>query len=81
MEAQVMDKRMTIADIESRFPDEWVLVQDPETNERLEILSGQVVCHSSNREDIDRAMLARKPPRRFAIVFTRSVPDDKVYVL
>ena len=76
-----MDESMTMAEIESQFPDEWILVQDPQTNEQLEVLSGRVVCHSPNREDIDRAMLEWKPPRRFAILFTRTVPDDRVYVL
>ncbi len=76
-----MDEPMTIAEIESRFRDEWVLVQDPETNEQLEVVAGRVRCHSQNRDDIDRAMLEQKPPRRFAILFTRSTPDSKVYVL
>ena len=76
-----MDTLMTIAEIESRFRDEWVLVQDPETNEHLEVVRGRVRCHSRNRDDIDQAMNIQKPPRRFAILFARSTPDDKVYVL
>jgi hypothetical protein len=76
-----MDQLMTIAEIESRFRDEWVLVQSPETNDQLEVVKGRVRCHSRNRDEIDQAMLEQQPPRRFAILFTRSTPDNKVYVL
>jgi hypothetical protein len=81
VEGKAMDELLTISEIESRFPDEWVLVQDPQTNEKLKVLGGRVVCHSPNREDIDRALLERKPPRRFAVFFNRTEPDDRVYVL
>jgi hypothetical protein len=76
-----MDEVMTITEIEARFPDEWVLIQDPKTNEQLEVVSGRVVCHSRNREEIDRAMLEGQPPWRFAVFFNQTAPDEKVYVL
>ena len=36
------DKVMTFAEIESQFESEWVLVENPQTNETLEVLSGRV---------------------------------------
>lgn len=41
-----MEAVMNIADIESRFDSEWVLVEDPQTNESHEVLRGKVVYHS-----------------------------------
>jgi len=76
-----VDELLTIAEIESRFIDEWVLVQDPETNETLDVLGGRVRCHSRNRDDIDRKMMEINPPRRLAILFTGQIPDNAAVVL
>jgi hypothetical protein len=81
METAHLNEILTMAEIESRFPDEWVLIQDPQTDEHLEVVSGRVVCHSRNREDINRALQEHEPPWRFAVLFNRTAPDDRVYVL
>ena len=49
-----MDKTLTISEIESQFDSEWVLVEDPQTNEALEVQSGKVLYHSGNRDEFDR---------------------------
>ncbi len=41
---------MTISEIESEFDSEWVLVDEPETNEQLEVLKGKVLHHSKDRQ-------------------------------
>jgi len=45
-----MERVMTIGEIESEFDSEWVLVDEPETNEQLEVLKGKVIHHSKNRD-------------------------------
>ncbi len=79
-EVETMDQLMTIAEIESQYHDEWVLVGDPETNEDLEVLSGKVLCHSADRNEFDRRMVELKP-KRFAILFTGQSPDNLTFVL
>jgi len=46
-----MDEVLTIAEIQSRFDSEWVLVEDPQTNEALEVQSGTVCYHSKDRDE------------------------------
>ena len=38
-----MDRVLTLKQIEERFESEWVLVEDPETNDALEVQSGKVL--------------------------------------
>ena len=75
-----MDEILTISEIESRYPGEWVLVEDPETDEALEVLSGKVLCHSPNRDEVDRKAMELRP-RDFAFLFFGDIPDDLEVIL
>lgn len=39
-----MDEVLTIAQIEAQFQSEWVLIEEPNTNEALEVQSGKPGC-------------------------------------
>ncbi len=75
-----MTDMMTKAEIEAQFVGEWILVEDPETNEALEVLRGRVICHSKDREVIDREMLARRP-KHAAVLYTGTMPPDMAIIL
>jgi hypothetical protein len=75
-----MDDVLTIAQIEAQFESEWVLVEDPETNEALEVQSGKVRCHSKDRDEVYRRAVELRP-RRFAMLFTGRMPKDTAVVL
>jgi hypothetical protein len=47
----MMETEMTMEVIQSRFDSEWVLVENPRTNEALEVLSGHVLHHSKDSPD------------------------------
>jgi hypothetical protein len=49
-----MDERLTWAEIERRYPDEWVLIADPETTPESDIVAGQLICHSKDPEPVNR---------------------------
>lgn len=49
-----MDKEMTIEEIESQFDSEWVLIEDPKTDEGFKILGGKVLHHSKDRVEVYR---------------------------
>ena len=49
-----MDDLLTIAQIEERFASEWVLVEDPQVNDVLEVQSGKIRWHSKDREEVYR---------------------------
>lgn len=71
---------MTISEIESEFDSEWVLVDEPETNEQLEVLKGKVIHHSRDRDEVYRKAVSLRP-KRCAILYTGEIPRDAVVVL
>ncbi len=75
-----MDEVMTIDEIESQFQSEWVLVEDPQTNEALEVQSGKVRFHSKDRDEIYRKAVELRP-KRFAMLYTGIIPEDTAIVL
>jgi hypothetical protein len=75
-----MDDVLTIAEIESRFVSEWVLVEDPQTNDSMEVVGGRVSCHSMDRDEVYRRAATLRP-KRFAILYTGAIPEDTAVVL
>jgi len=75
-----MAKALTLAEIESQFAGEWVLVDNPQTNANLDILSGQVLYHSKDRDEVYRQAVALRPAR-FAVLYTGTMPQDTAIVL
>jgi hypothetical protein len=71
---------LTIEEIETRFPSEWVLIGDPETDESQRLLSGTVLFHSPDRDDVDRKLLELRPTR-FAFRYLGTLADDLAMVL
>jgi hypothetical protein len=75
-----MSDLMTIAEIESTFESEWVLLEDPETNEAFEVQRGNVRCHSKDRDEVYRKAVELRP-KRFAMLYTGEIPKDAAIVL
>jgi hypothetical protein len=75
-----MAEVMKIDEIEARFPDEWILVIDPDTGPDLKVRSGVVAAHSKDRDEVDRKAIELRP-RRSAVWFNGEPSDDTVFVL
>lgn len=75
-----MDDVLTIAQIEAQFSSEWVLVEEPETNQTLEVQRGKVRWHSKDREEVYRKAVELRP-KRFAVLYTGQMPEDTAIVL
>ena len=45
---------LTYAEIEQRYDGEWVVVINPVQDEDLEVLSGTVIAHSPDRDEMHR---------------------------
>ena len=75
-----MSEVMTLKEIEQAYNSEWVLVADPELTSALEVLSGRVLYHCSDRDELYRKIGELKP-KRSAILYTGSFPDDLVLML
>ena len=75
-----MEHEMTVQEMESQFDDEWVLIADPETDEHLHVLRGKVICHSKDRDEVYRRMVALRLPD-YAVLFTGQMPENTAVVL
>src|SRR2546428_8043764 len=56
------DHLLSLREIESRFPGEWILMHVLELDSYGEPLRGTVITHSTDRDQISEA-LAKQPPR------------------
>lgn len=52
--------RLTYEEIKTMYPDEWVLIDDLEVDESLEVISGVVLIHSPKRSEVDDFMLKNR---------------------
>ena len=75
-----MDEVLTAAQIETQFGSEWVLIEDSQTDEALEVLCGRVRWHSKDRDEVYRKAVELRA-RRFAILYTGKIPKDAAVVL
>ena len=75
-----MDRVLTIAEIEAQFEGEWVLVEDPQTDEALEVQGGKVCWHSKDRDEVYRKAVELRP-KRFAMLYTGTIPENTAVVL
>jgi hypothetical protein len=75
-----MDDIRTVVEMESRFVAEWVLVENPQLNDALEVHSGVVRYHSKDRDEVYRKAVELRP-RQFAVVYTGEIPKDAAVVL
>ena len=75
-----MSKVLTLSEIKSRYGAEWILVEDPETNQELEVERGKVRFHSKDRDEVYRKAVELQP-RRFAMLFTGKMPEGTAIVL
>jgi len=75
-----MDEILTAAQIETQFGSEWILIEDPQTDEALSVRRGKVRWHSKDRDEVYRKAVELRPPR-FAILYTGKIPKDAAVVL
>jgi hypothetical protein len=75
-----MDEGLTTAQIETQFESEWVLVEDPQTDETLTVRCGKVRWHSKDRDEVYRKAVELHLAH-FAILYTGKIPKDAEVVL
>jgi len=75
-----MREIMTLAEINQRFESEWVLLEDPDTADSLEVKAGKVLWHSKDRDELYRK--ARElGPKNSAILYTGKLPEGSAIIL
>lgn len=68
-----MAETLTYPEIEQRYPSEWVLIDQPQTDEFNRVIAGTVVFHSKDRDEVYRYLLALRP-KYFAVRYTGPIP-------
>ena len=72
--------KMTYERIKARFDSEWVLTGAPDTDETLNVRSGDVLHYSKDRDEVYRRALALRPARA-AVVYTGTMPEGTAIVV
>jgi hypothetical protein len=75
-----MNEVVTIEEIEARFPDEWVLIDEPQVDDLSRLKAGRVVFHSPHRDQVHRKAAELHLPF-FAVRYLGYLPDDTALVL
>jgi len=75
-------ERLSIDDIKRSYPDEWILIGDPEEDENGWDVSGIVLYHSTDKRELayrDKPLL--KNYKRKSLFFNRVTPLEKRSVI
>ena len=75
-----MTQILTIDEMKQKYPSEWILICEPETDSSLEVVRGTVAFHSKDRDEVYRA-ISRIKPKKFATLYTGEIPEDAAVVL
>jgi len=71
---------LTMEEIKKRYPDEWVLLGDPETNEFCQFIGGTLIEHDRDKTSVlDRSK--GKKPKHSAFLYTGEPDPNVVYML
>ena len=63
------EQYLTMAEIEKRFPNEWVLIDRPKTTRYQEVLGGYVVYHGPDKLELYRKVDELPKPFNIAVRF------------
>jgi hypothetical protein len=76
-----MDEVLTMEEIEARFPEEWILIDQPEKDQYQRVVRGRVVFHSPDRDEVSRKALDLPVPRHIAFHCTKKRKPGVAYIL
>ncbi len=75
-----MREIITFQQMKERYPDQWLLVACAETDAEMNVVRGEVLAHSANRDDVYGQLLDVKG-KTVAIEFTGEIPEDLAVML
>ena len=71
---------MKWVDIKKNFKNQWVLIEVEKVDESFNLLSGEVLAHTNDKDEIYQKLLQIKP-KEFSIEYTGDVPEDLAIVM
>jgi hypothetical protein len=69
-----MDEILTYDEIKARYAPDWVLIGDLVTDDKLEVVSGRVLFHSPDHDEVN-CMAKELKPGRFAVECLGTYPE------
>ena len=73
---------LTMAEIEAKYPNEWVLIDRPKYRSQFqELLGGRVLWHAADRDEFDRRLFDFPEMGDCAIRYNGQPDPDVVYLL
>ena len=77
-----MSEILSIDEIEKRYAPDWVLINNPQTDENLKLLAGEVISSSKDRNELYRQVMELNLAHT-AVRYMGTWPDDEdmVYIL
>jgi hypothetical protein len=67
-------------EIFEKFKDEWVLIECKQVDENFDLIEGEILYHSQDKNEIYRRLLKLKP-KNYTIEYTGKVPEDLAVML
>lgn len=75
-----MSEIMTFEEMQNRYNGEWLLIAYTSVDDNLQIIKGEVLAHSQNKEDIYKTLEAVKE-QPLAIEYVGQVPENLAFIL
>jgi hypothetical protein len=74
---------LSIEQMRSRYPNQWLLVASPKTDDNLDLLEGEVIAHSTDRDQIYDTIATERKTRKgtITIEYTGQIPEDAAFIL
>jgi len=63
-----------------KYKDEWILVECKQVDENFEIVEGEILYHSKDKDEVYRNLLESKP-KNCAIEYTGKIPENLAVML
>lgn len=75
-----MAQVLSIEEMRSQYANEWLLIAYTELDDAMNVIRGEVLAHSIDRDEIYQKLLSTKS-KSVAVEYTGAVPDDLVVML
>ena len=66
--------------IEKKYKKQWILLDAVKVDRNLNTVEGKIIAHSTDKEEIYKILLSKKP-KKFSIEYTGKIPDDLAVVM
>lgn len=77
-----MSDSLTLEEMSRKYTGQWLLVGCAEWDEGMNLVRGEVLAHSADRDDIYRRLLStKKPGESLAIEYVGPIPNDVAVML